>query len=85
MLHTLGFVQISYDSEWVQPTLASNVSSFLSQNPHLLPKDANLAFVWQGKDGIEKALKGEAGNPEWTRRCMYVSASNPILRKESSR
>lgn len=53
----------------------------MAQNRHLVPQDANLGFVWRTADGddgshgtgIEKALKGEAGNDEWTLKCMYVS------------
>lgn len=76
-IHSAGFVQVSYDTEAVQLTLASNVSSFLSQNSHLVPENANLAFVWKGESGIKKALEGNAGNAEWTNWCMYVSMAYP--------
>jgi mannosyltransferase len=66
-----GFVQISLDATWVQPTLASNVSSFLAENAHIVPKDANLGFVWDGAAAIQKAMAGEAGSDEWTKECMY--------------
>ncbi|KAK7440239.1 hypothetical protein VKT23_017180 [Stygiomarasmius scandens] len=66
-----GFVQINPDADFVQPTLSGNVSQFLAQNAHLLPTHANQGFVWNDKEGIEKALKGEAGNQEWNRMTMY--------------
>ncbi|KAJ3969123.1 nucleotide-diphospho-sugar transferase [Lentinula raphanica] len=79
-----GFIQINADAVWVQPSLASNVSEFLfdyysSPNSALsningIPAastDVNHGFVWHGKEGIEKALKGEAGSQEWTTMCMY--------------
>ena len=33
-----GFIQIAQDSEWVQPTLAPNISQWMSQNQALLDK-----------------------------------------------
>ncbi|GLB43264.1 putative glycosyltransferase family 15 protein [Lyophyllum shimeji] len=81
-----GFVQVSDDADWVQPTLASNVSAFMAsihnpsqsdlldhhdKTPPAFPEDANLAFVWRGEEGVAKALRGEAGNSDWTHRCMY--------------
>ncbi|KAJ3801392.1 nucleotide-diphospho-sugar transferase [Lentinula aff. detonsa] len=80
-----GFVQINADAVWVQPSLARNVSEFLfdfysSPNsvisgsnglPVAAATDVNHGFVWQGKEGIEKALKGEADSTEWTKMCMY--------------
>ncbi|KAG6815236.1 hypothetical protein H0H93_010489, partial [Arthromyces matolae] len=66
-----GFVQVAYDAEWVQLSLASNVSAFMSKHAKEFPPDANHGFVWHGSEGIEKAMRGEAGNPEWTKRCMY--------------
>ncbi|KAF8074597.1 nucleotide-diphospho-sugar transferase [Lyophyllum atratum] len=71
-----GFVQVAYDADWVQPTLASNVSAFMSavHDGSLslsFPEEVNHEFVWNGKDGVEKAMSGEAGNREWTKRCMY--------------
>ncbi|KAG5649786.1 hypothetical protein H0H81_002044 [Sphagnurus paluster] len=78
-----GFIQVADDVEWVQPSLASNVSAFMaslqqdpSQNldskpPISFPEDANHEFVWRGPNGVAKALRGEAGNDEWTKRCMY--------------
>ncbi|THV07839.1 nucleotide-diphospho-sugar transferase [Dendrothele bispora CBS 962.96] len=67
----VGFVQINPDADFVQPTLSGNVSQFLAQNAHLLPSHANHGFVWNGREGIEKALKGEAGNHEWSRMTFY--------------
>lgn len=71
-----GFVQVALDAVWVQPSLASNVSAFMASvhegsNSLAFPKDTNHAFVWNGKDGVDKAMRGEAGNTEWTKRCMY--------------
>ncbi|KAF5372917.1 hypothetical protein D9758_001721 [Tetrapyrgos nigripes] len=66
-----GFVQISPDADYVQPSLSSNVSHFLAANAHMLPHNANHGFVWKSKEAIEKALKGEAGMDEWTRMTMY--------------
>ncbi|KAJ3883811.1 nucleotide-diphospho-sugar transferase [Lentinula edodes] len=82
-----GFVQVNEDANWVQPSLARNVSEFLfdyyqshstsadavSINGGLpaAPPDVNHGFVWHGKEGIEKALIGEAGSNEWTKMCMY--------------
>ncbi|KAG6805624.1 hypothetical protein H0H92_014707, partial [Tricholoma furcatifolium] len=64
------FVQVALDAEWVQMSLASNVSAFMStQND--FPPDANHAFVWHGEEAIAKAMRGKAGNEEWTKRCMY--------------
>ncbi|KAG7088570.1 hypothetical protein E1B28_012550 [Marasmius oreades] len=66
-----GFIQISPDADFVQPSLASNASYFLSTHSHIIPPNANLGFVWSGQSGIKKALQGQASNPEWTRMCMY--------------
>ncbi|KAG6910070.1 hypothetical protein DXG01_013520 [Tephrocybe rancida] len=66
-----GFVQIIPDGEWVQPTLASNVSAFMATEKDNFPLDANHRFVWRGDENVAKALRGEAGNPEWTGLCMY--------------
>ncbi|KAG6830256.1 hypothetical protein H0H87_008680, partial [Tephrocybe sp. NHM501043] len=67
-----GFVQLAYDAEWVQPTLASNVSAFMAtEGADSFPPDANQGFVWHGDENIAKAMRGEAGNQEWTKRCMY--------------
>ncbi|KAH9475579.1 O-glycoside alpha-1,2-mannosyltransferase-like protein 3 [Psilocybe cubensis] len=66
-----GFVQVNYDVSWVQPSLASNVSQFLSNNRHLIPADANQHFVWKGDAGVAKAMAGTAGNDDWTGACMY--------------
>ncbi|KAF8992415.1 nucleotide-diphospho-sugar transferase [Cyathus striatus] len=41
-----GFVQVSGDTNFVQPSLASNVSYFMSQNRDLISQDANHGFVW---------------------------------------
>lgn len=41
-----------------------------------VPLDVNHGFVWNSKEGIEKALRGEAGSEEWSRMCMYVSTSS---------
>ncbi|KAF5383820.1 hypothetical protein D9615_003832 [Tricholomella constricta] len=80
-----GFIQVNYDAEWVQHSLASNVSAFMASvkqgpsktldyesKPSLkFPDDANHGFVWHGSGGVTKAMRGEAGNEEWTKRCMY--------------
>jgi len=66
-----GFTQIGIDAVWAQPSLPSNVSLFLSENAHLVPKDANLGFVWDSVAGIQKAMSGQAGIDEWTKGCMY--------------
>ncbi|TFK33822.1 nucleotide-diphospho-sugar transferase [Crucibulum laeve] len=66
-----GFVQISPDGTWVQPTLASNVSRFIADNERLVPADANLGFSWKGAAGIEKARSGIATSDDWTLMCMY--------------
>jgi hypothetical protein len=81
-----GFVQVNEDAVWVQPSLAGNVSEFLynyySSHPSsdamrnsssfpTAPANVNHAFVWNGKEAIEKALKGIAGSEDWTRMCMY--------------
>ncbi|KAJ7573420.1 nucleotide-diphospho-sugar transferase [Mycena floridula] len=58
-----AFIQVSYDVEWVQPSLASNVSAFLGSI-----QDANHEFVW---NDVPRALRGNATNSQWTRRCMY--------------
>jgi len=36
-----------------------------------VPANVNHGFVWRGQEGIDKALKGEAGSDDWTRSCMY--------------
>ncbi|KAG6825874.1 hypothetical protein H0H92_002030 [Tricholoma furcatifolium] len=35
------------------------------------PPDANHAFVWHGEEAIAKAMRGEAGNEEWTKRSIW--------------
>ncbi|KAG6852111.1 hypothetical protein C0991_003010, partial [Blastosporella zonata] len=65
------FVQIAHDAEWVQQSLASNVSAFMATESGNFPSDANHRFVWNGDEDVEKAMRGEAGNHEWTKRCMY--------------
>src|ERR1700722_7820884 len=74
-----GFVQVVDDIVWTQPSLASNVSRFLSENSHLVPTNANLDFVWNGAAGVETAMLGQAESNEWTRNCMYVSIFIAIL------
>ncbi|KAG6918181.1 hypothetical protein DXG01_016166 [Tephrocybe rancida] len=66
-----GFIQVAYDVEWVQRTLASNVSAFMATERENFPHEANHGFVWNGDENVAKAMKGEAGNQEWTKRCMY--------------
>ncbi|KAJ7579801.1 nucleotide-diphospho-sugar transferase [Mycena floridula] len=69
-----GFIQVSYDTEVVQPTLAANVSTYLASivsgngSENSFPKDVNHAFVW---NNVPMALRGDAGNGQWTHRCMY--------------
>jgi hypothetical protein len=67
-----GFVQANTDSEWVQLSLAANVSHFLASHASLLSSDANLEFVWKGPEGVEKALKGLAATEEWSKMMFYV-------------
>ncbi|KAH0582475.1 hypothetical protein H2248_010419 [Termitomyces sp. 'cryptogamus'] len=66
-----GFVQIAIDAEWVQPTLASNVSAFMAEHRDEFLPDANQGFAWYSSEGVAKAMRGEAGNDEWTKQCMY--------------
>ncbi|KAG5337048.1 NineTeen Complex (NTC) component [Termitomyces sp. Mn162] len=66
-----GTSMVVYDGDWIQPTLASNVSAFMAEHRDEFPPDANQGFVWRGSDGVAKALRGEAGNSEWTNHCMY--------------
>jgi hypothetical protein len=68
-----GFVQVTYDPSWVQPSLASNVSKFLHENRHIIPPDANQRFVWKGDEGVAKAMAGTANGDDWTGAVMYVS------------
>ncbi|KAF8588713.1 glycosyltransferase family 15 protein [Ramaria rubella] len=63
-----GFIQISNDALWVQPSLAGNISAFMSTHSHLVPPGVNHAFSWRD---IDKALKGEAGSNDWTMRAFY--------------
>ncbi|KAF8518759.1 nucleotide-diphospho-sugar transferase [Gautieria morchelliformis] len=63
-----GFVQVSDDALWVQPSLAGNISAFMATHAHLLPPDANHGFSWRD---IGKALRGEAGGEDWTMRTFY--------------
>jgi mannosyltransferase len=66
-----GFIQVNDDADWVQPSLASNVSHFMFENRDLIPHDANHGFVWNDAASVERALTGTAGNEDWTRKCMY--------------
>jgi len=79
-----GFVQVSDDADWIQPSLVSNVSAYMAsvhngeqsldrdgKTPLTFPDEANHAFAWRGKEGIEKAMRGKAENSDWTHRCMY--------------
>ncbi|KAF8990317.1 nucleotide-diphospho-sugar transferase [Cyathus striatus] len=66
-----GFVQASADADFVQPSLASNVSHFMSQNRDLISRDANHGFVWKDAASVERAFTGIAGIDDWTRMCMY--------------
>jgi len=50
---------------------ASDVSVHRAGSFPAVPQDVNHGFVWNGKEGIDKALRGEAGSEEWTRSCMY--------------
>ncbi|KIJ49679.1 glycosyltransferase family 15 protein [Sphaerobolus stellatus SS14] len=63
-----GFVQVNGDSDYVQPTLAGNISEFLSKNSHLVPPGANQGFVWHN---LPKVMQGNGGNAEWTRWTFY--------------
>jgi hypothetical protein len=60
------------DADWVQPSLAANVSHFLASHASLLPPDANHEFVWKGPKGAEKALKGLAASDDWSGMTFYV-------------
>ncbi|KAF4612509.1 hypothetical protein D9613_012740 [Agrocybe pediades] len=66
-----GFVQINYDVTWVQPSLASNVSSFMHEHRSLIPADANLRFVWKDQVSVSRAMAGVAGNDDWSAACFY--------------
>ncbi|KAF9465878.1 nucleotide-diphospho-sugar transferase [Collybia nuda] len=66
-----GFVQVTPDASWVQPTLASNVSHFLASHASLLPPDVNLEFVWKGPEGAAKALQGTAESDDWSGMTFY--------------
>ncbi|KAF9266974.1 nucleotide-diphospho-sugar transferase [Marasmius fiardii PR-910] len=66
-----GFVQISGDADYVQLSLATNVSHFLATHSHIIPRDANLGFVWHSSQSIEKALSGHGTNDDWNKMCMY--------------
>uniref|UniRef100_A0A0W0F3C2 Glycosyltransferase family 15 protein n=2 Tax=Moniliophthora roreri TaxID=221103 RepID=A0A0W0F3C2_MONRR len=69
-----GFIQISPDADWVQPSLASNVSAFLRSHSDLVhshQSHPNMGFTWRGREGIENAMNGVGGNDDWTRMCMY--------------
>ncbi|KAF8990320.1 nucleotide-diphospho-sugar transferase [Cyathus striatus] len=57
-----GFVQVSGDTDFVQPSLASN-------RPHF--SNANHGFVWNDAASVERAFSGIAGIDDWTRMCMY--------------
>ncbi|KAK7056681.1 hypothetical protein VNI00_002398 [Paramarasmius palmivorus] len=63
-----GFVQIAGDVDYVQPSLAGNVSAFMHSHSSLLPSHANMGFTWRN---IPNALSGLGGNDDWTRMCMY--------------
>lgn len=63
-----GFIQISNDARWVQPSLGGNVSAFLAQNRHLLPPGANHRFTWYDTD---RALAGNGGDDDWTLLSFY--------------
>ncbi|KIJ37938.1 glycosyltransferase family 15 protein, partial [Sphaerobolus stellatus SS14] len=63
-----SFVQISPDTPFVQPSLPSNVSSFLASHSHLIPEGVNHAFQWHN---VNKALRGEAGVNDWTLMNFY--------------
>ncbi|KAF8990311.1 nucleotide-diphospho-sugar transferase [Cyathus striatus] len=66
-----GFVQVMGDADYVQPSLVSNVSHFMSQNKDLIPRDANYGFVWNDAASVERAFAGTARTDDWNRRCMY--------------
>lgn len=66
---TPGFVQISDDGLWVQPSLAANVSAFMASHSDLIPPNANHAFSWHN---TEKVLSGNGGNKDWTLGTFYV-------------
>lgn len=67
--YTIGFVQISNDGRWVQPSLGRNVSAFLAKYKDLLPSGANHKFTWYD---TEKALAGNGGDADWTLLSFYV-------------
>jgi hypothetical protein len=45
----------------------------MRENRDMIELKGNEEFVWSGREGVEKAMRGEASNPEWTKQCMYVS------------
>lgn len=65
------------DARDVQLSLASNVSAFLQSHAHLLPPENNSGFVWRN---IPKAMRGEAGNDDYTFSVMYVRMAVSPLR-----
>jgi len=66
----VGFVQVIDDALFVQPSLASNASAFLTSHKHLVPEGANLKF---GFKDTAKALAGTATADDWTKFMFYVS------------
>jgi len=63
-----GFVQISNDAGWVQPSLAGNVSTFMSSHGHLISKNANHRYSWKDAN---KALSGTADTSDATMLAFY--------------
>ncbi|KIJ49903.1 glycosyltransferase family 15 protein [Sphaerobolus stellatus SS14] len=63
-----GFIQINEDAVFVQPSLASNVSQFLSKHRAMVPPGANMKFQWKEP---EKALAGNGKSEDWTRLQFY--------------
>ena len=75
-----GFVQVSRDALWVQPSLVGNVSTFMATHSHLLPPHANHAFSW---NDVGKVLSGNGENKDWTLETFYVRRSLPVCERSA--
>jgi hypothetical protein len=71
-LNILGFTQITKDELYVQPTLTSTLSRFLTENRDLIVADANAQFMWKDENAIGKAFTGIADSNDWTMNIFYV-------------
>lgn len=68
----------NYYSSHLSTSDASLHDASLGAKLPAVPANVNHGFVWRGQEGINKALKGEAGSDDWTRSCMYVSSSRTL-------